>query len=40
MASIFADDDCLDDFVCFQRDMFEPVPGCAGQGDVSLAFDK
>jgi hypothetical protein len=30
-----ADDDCLDNLVCFQRESFEPVPGCSGSGLVS-----
>lgn len=33
-----SDEDCLDDFVCFQREMFEPVPGCAGEGDASIDY--
>jgi hypothetical protein len=28
-----ADYDCLDDLICFQRDSFESVPGCSGNGN-------
>ena len=28
------DDDCIDELVCFQREAFEPVPGCSGGGEV------
>jgi hypothetical protein len=31
------DDDCADGFVCSQRDAFESVPGCFGEG---LAEDR
>ncbi|CAB9505694.1 expressed unknown protein [Seminavis robusta] len=32
------DDDCEGDLVCFQRQMDEPVPGCSGDGDMSIDY--
>ena len=32
------DDDCLDDFICYQRDALEPVPGCGGPGEQSVDY--
>lgn len=29
------DNDCLDDLVCYERQGFDPVPGCTGAGEVS-----
>lgn len=34
----YQDDDCLDDYLCFQKDMLELVPGCSGLGDVSYDY--
>lgn len=31
-------DDCLDDFICFQRSFLEDVPGCAGAGRASYDY--
>ena len=28
----------MDDFVCFERDAFERVPGCAGSGERSIDY--
>lgn len=33
-----ADADCLDDMVCFQRDLLDPVPGCLGEGQISYDY--
>jgi len=34
----FATEDCLDDFICFQRDALEEVPGCSGTGKMSFDY--
>ncbi|CAB9521159.1 beta-induced protein ig-h3 [Seminavis robusta] len=33
-----ADQDCIDELVCFQRDLLEPVPGCSGEGLASIDY--